>query len=68
MINDKLKKVIKALYLPNMMQVDELLTIFKEDIIYKISNILKLANIFKNEPTNYLDKEENNPIQCNKLL
>ncbi|CAB5390964.1 unnamed protein product [Rhizophagus irregularis] len=48
-LDDNLNKAIKALYLSNMMQLKEFLTIPKENIVYKISEdeiISELANIF----------------------
>ncbi|CAI2194449.1 179_t:CDS:1, partial [Funneliformis geosporum] len=40
---------IKALHLPNTMQVKEFLTISEEDMIYKIpDNILEFVDMFKN--------------------
>src|SRR5437763_6225878 len=43
MIDDELNEAIKALHLPNMMQVKELLTIPEEDIIYEIPDFSEFA-------------------------
>ncbi|CAB5367928.1 unnamed protein product [Rhizophagus irregularis] len=57
-LDDDLNKTIKALRLPNIMQLKEFLTIPKENIVYEISEdeiISELANIFKKN-TNYPDE------------
>src|SRR6266498_5203034 len=56
MLDYELNKAIKALHLPNMMQVKEFLTIPEEDIVYDIPNILEFENIFKNEPVDHPDE------------
>src|SRR5215213_3869970 len=48
MLDDELNEAIKALHLPNMMQVKEFLTIPEEDVIYEIPNISEFADMFKN--------------------
>src|SRR6266498_3699048 len=55
-LDEELNETIKALHLPNMIQVKEFLTISKENIVYDISNILKFENMFKNELVDHLDK------------
>src|SRR2546423_1248734 len=47
MLDDELNEAIRALHLPNMMQVKEFLTIPEEDIIYEIPNISEFVNMFK---------------------
>ena len=47
MLDEELNEAIKALHLPNMMQVKEFLTIPEEDIVYDIPNILEFENMFK---------------------
>ena len=56
MLDEELNEAIKALHLPNMMQVKEFLTIPEEDIVYDIPNILEFENMFKNGPLNHPDK------------
>ena len=56
MLDEEFNKAIKALHLPNMMQMKEFLTILKENIIYDISNISKFENIFKNRPVDHSDE------------
>jgi hypothetical protein len=51
-ISDKLDKVIKTLYLPDMMNMKEYLNLPEEDIVNEISddcNISEIASLFKNE-------------------
>ena len=60
MIDDDLNEAIKALHLPNMMQVKELLTIPEEDIIYEIPDFSEFADMFKNGPINHSDKVDDN--------
>ncbi|POG74154.1 hypothetical protein GLOIN_2v1771578 [Rhizophagus irregularis DAOM 181602=DAOM 197198] len=53
-LDDELNKAIKTLYLPNMMEMKELLTIPEENIVYEIpDDISEFADIFKNGPTNH---------------
>ncbi len=56
MLDEELNEVIKVLYLPNMMQVKEFLTIPEEDIVYDIPNILKFENMFKNGLVDHPDE------------
>ncbi|CAB5370307.1 hypothetical protein RhiirA5_434422 [Rhizophagus irregularis] len=63
-IDDELSKAIEALNLPNMMQIKEFLTIPEENIIYKVSNISKFADMFKNGPTNHPDKIDDSIEIC----
>jgi hypothetical protein len=55
-----LNEAIKALYLPNMMQVKDFLTIPKENIVYEIPDdnqiISDLAHLFKRTNTNHPDE------------
>ena len=72
MLDNELSKAIEALNLPNMMQVKEFLTISKENIIYKIPNILEFTDIFKNKPTSDPDEVDDSVeteiIHINKAL
>ncbi|CAG8738018.1 13150_t:CDS:2 [Rhizophagus irregularis] len=69
-----LNKAIKALRLPNMMQLKEFLTIPEENIVYEISEdeiISELANIFKkntNHPDEIDDSTEAEIISINEAL
>jgi hypothetical protein len=56
MLDDELNEAIKALHLPNMMQVKEFLTIPEEDIVYDIPNISEFVDMFKNGPVNHPDE------------
>src|SRR6266498_4469319 len=56
MLDEELNEVIKALHLPNIMQVKEFLTIPEEDIVYDIPNISEFENMFKNEPVDHSDE------------
>ena len=56
MIDDDLNEAIKALHLPNMMQVKELLTIPEEDIIYEIPDFSEFADMFNNRHTDHPDE------------
>ena len=55
-IDDELNEAIKALHLPNMMQIKEFLTIPEEDIIYEIPNISEFADMFNNKHTDHPDE------------
>ena len=55
-IDDDLNEAIKALHLPNMMQVKELLTIPEEDIIYEIPDFSEFADMFNNRHTDHPDE------------
>ena len=56
MLDEELNEAIKALHLPNMMQVKEFLTIPEEDIVYDIPNILEFENMFKNGLVDHPDE------------
>jgi hypothetical protein len=72
-LDDELNKAIKALYLPNMMQIKEFLTIPEEDIVYEIpDSISEFAKLFRNRVTDHLDEADNSTeveiICINKAL
>jgi hypothetical protein len=58
MLDDELNEAIKALHLPNMMQVKEFLTIPEEKIVYEFLNISELANMFKNGSVDHPDETD----------
>ncbi len=73
MLDDELNEVIRALHLPNMMQVKEFLAISEEDIIYEIPNISEFVNMFKDryDPDEIDDSAEvciNEALQSLKTL
>src|SRR6266511_3319754 len=56
MLDEELNEAIKALHLPNIMQVKEFLTIPEEDIVYDIPNMLEFVDMFKNGSVNHPDE------------
>ena len=70
MLDDELNEAIRALHLPNMMQVKEFLTIPEEDIIYEIPNISEFADMFKDghDPDEIDDSAEVEIICINEAL
>src|SRR5687768_5834091 len=56
MLDDELNEAIKALHLPNMIQMKEFLTIPEEDIVYDIPNMSEFVDMFKNGPVNHPDE------------
>ena len=69
-LDDELNEAIRALHLPNMMQVKEFLTIPEEDIIYEIPNISEFADMFKDghDPDEIDDSAEVEIICINEAL
>src|SRR5256714_10667185 len=68
-IDDELNKVIKALHLPNMMQIKEFLTIPEKDIIYEIPNISEFADMFNNKHTDHPDEiDDSDEVICNNEI
>ena len=59
MLDEEFNEAIKALHLPNMMQVKEFLTIPEENIVYDIPNILEFENMFKNRPIDHPNEMNN---------
>lgn len=72
-LDDELNKAIKALHLPNMMQMKEFLTIPEEDVVYEIpDDISEFANMFRNGATDHPDEADDSTeieiICINKAL
>lgn len=71
--DDELNKAIKALRLPNAMQMKEFLTIPEEDMIYEIpDDISEFADMFRNGPADHPDEVDDSAeveiICINKAL
>jgi hypothetical protein len=72
-LDDELNKAIKALHLPNMMQMKEFLTIPEKDIVYEIpDDISEFAKLFRNRVTDHPDEADDSTeveiICINKAL
>jgi hypothetical protein len=67
-LDDELNKAIKALHLPNMMQMKEFLTIPEEDIVYEIpDDISEFAKLFRNRVTDHPDEADDSHWSKNKI-
>jgi len=64
MLDYELNKAIKALHLPNMMQVKEFLTIPEENIVYEIPDTsAEFADIFKNGPNHPDEADDSSEME-----
>ena len=73
MLDNKLTNAIEVLNLFNKMQLKEFLTILDKDIVYEISNLSEIADLFKKKLNeNDSDKVDNNveaePICINRAM
>src|SRR2546421_12827340 len=64
MLDDELNEAIRALHLPNMMQVKEFLTIPEEDVVYEIPDTsAEFADIFKNGPNHPDEADDSSEME-----